>query len=400
VGSFTTGGARVWPVMPDWANGVQETLAWLTDVMQASASGSTQHRELRLAPRREFAFELLAQGQERRTADMLLAGYGGEWLLPIWPDGQWLPTTLALGSTSVACATAGVDFVAGGKALLWEAVNKWEVVTIDTVGSGALNLTAATVAAHGPGMWLYPLRRARVRDGAEERMGSESVSRRSVKFDVVEPCDWPELGSPTTYLGHPVLDVAPDESDDPTASYARLMALVDYDVAAPTAHDLGGLALRTQRMAYKLFGRAEHTWLRSLLYTLHGRRVPMWIPSFNADLYCAANISGGSTSLTVEWAGYTLFGKNQPNRKDIRIDLYDGTTYYRRITNAIEAGANETLTLDSALSGSAIPAGNVRRIAFLALCTLASDEVEIDHITDQDGTAHVTLAWQAVRPDV
>jgi len=74
--------------------------------------------------------------------------------------------------------------------------------------------------------------------------------------------------------------------------------------------------------------------------------------------------------------------------------------YYRRINNAVEAGATETLTLSASLSGSAIAAGAIRRISFMALSTLASDEVEIDHVTDQDGVATVTLGWQAVVPDV
>lgn len=400
MGSFTVSGARVWPVSPDWSNGVQETLTWLTDVLQATASASTQHRGLRIAPRRTIACELLAGGQERRTADMLLAGYGGAWLLPIWPDGQRLIGTLASGIDIVPCVTAGFDFVVGGQALIVDAVNAWEVVEIASIAAGYLALANPTLSAHGPIARLYPLRRARVQAGAEERLRSDDVGRRSITFDIIEPCDWPQLGSPTTYLGHPVLDVVPDESDDPTASYARLVQRVDYDVALPLENDLAGIGLRTQRMAFKLFGRAEHTWLRSLLYTLHGRRVPIWIPSFASDLLPAATVAGGSTSLSIEWAGYTLFGKNQPNRKDVRIELLDGTVYYRRITDAVEAGLTETLTLSASLSGSAIAAGAIRRISFMALSTLASDEVEIDHITDQDGVAAVTLGWQAVVPDV
>ena len=400
MGSFTAVGARVWPVSPDWSNGVQESLTWLTDVLQANASGNTQHRGLRIAPRRRLAFELLAGGQERRTADMLLAGYGGAWLLPIWPDGQRLVGTLASGIDIVPCATAGFDFVAGGQALIVDAVNAWEVVQIDSIAAGYLALTDPTLTAHGPIARLYPLRRARVQDGAEERLRSDDVGRRSITFDLIEPCDWPELASPTLYLGHPVMDMPPEESDDPTASTSRLIEQVDYDAALPLAHDLAGRGLRSQRMAYKLFGRAEHTWLRSLLYTLHGRRVPIWIPSYAADLLPAATLAGGSTSLSIEWAGYTLFGKNQPNRKDVRIELLDGTVYYRRIDNAVEAGATETLTLSASLSGSAIAAGAIRRISFMALSTLASDEVEIDHVTDQDGVATVTLGWQAVVPDV
>ena len=400
MGSYTAAGPRVWPITPDWTAGVQETLAWLTDVLQANATASTQHRGLRIAPRRRLSCELLAGGQERRVAEMLLAGHGGAWLLPIWPDGQVLAGALAAGVDIVPCDTDGRDFVAGGQALLLDAVNAWEVVDVDTIAAGYLALAAPTLAAHGAGARLYPLRRATVQDDAQERLRSDDTGRRSISFDIAEPCDWPELASPPSYLGHPVLDVPPDESDDPTASYARLVQRLDYDAALPLVHDLAGVALRAQQMLVKPFGRAQHTWLRSLLYTLQGRRVPMWIPSFAADLLPAATLAGSSTSLSVQWAGYTLFGLGKPNRKDLRIELHDGTVYYRRVNAAVEAGSTETLTLSASLSGSAIAAGAVRRISFMALSTLASDEVEIDHLTDQDGVAMATLGWQAVVPDV
>lgn len=397
---FTSGGARVWPVPPEWSSGVQEQLRWLTDVLQADASGVTQHRGLRIAPRRSLAFEVLSSGQDRRTAEMLLAGYGGVWDLPIWHDGQRLASGLASGSTSITCTTAGFDFTDGGRALVYESVNKWEVVTTSTVASDHLTLGAATVGTYGTSARLYPLRHALAQDDAKERLGSDDLGRRSFTFDIVEACDWPAIASPTTYLSHPVLDVRPDESDDPTSSFIRLAQGVDYESGLPVVHDLAGVALRTQKSHWRLHGRAEHTWFRSLLYTLQGRRVPIWVPSWTSDLKPTATIAGSSTTLTVEWAGYTLFGLNQPNRRDVRIELVGGTVYYRRITNAVEAGANETLTLSSSLSGSAITASQIRMISFMALSTLSSDEVEIDHETDASGVAKSTTGWKAVVPDV
>ena len=90
MGAFTALGERVWPVPPDWANGITETLSFATDVMRASATAVSQHRSLQIGPRRRFSFELLTSGQERRVADMLLAGHGGPWLLPIAIDVQFL----------------------------------------------------------------------------------------------------------------------------------------------------------------------------------------------------------------------------------------------------------------------------------------------------------------------
>lgn len=379
---------------------MQETLAWASDVMQSPSTAVTQHRALRDAPRRSFDFDLIANAQDRRVAEMLLAGHAGAWLMPIWPDVQWLSATLDVGATSIPCATAGFDFVDGGKALLYTAVNRWEVVGIDSIAADSIALTTATLAAYGPGSRLYPLRRARVQDGAEERLRNDDVGLRRMVFDIDEACDWPELASPTLYLGHPVLDVRPDESDDPASSNARLVQVVDYGTSLPVAHDLAGVALRAQQSHWRLYGRAEHTWFRSLLYTLRARHAPIWVPSWASDLRVVSPIAGDSTSLSIEWAGYTLFGKGKPNRKDIRVELFDGSVLYRRIVDASEAGTTETLTLDSALDASSTAVDSIRSVSFMALCTLASDEVEIEHVTDAEGLANSTTGWQAVVPDV
>ncbi|TAM72306.1 hypothetical protein EPN44_15925 [bacterium] len=397
---FATNTDVPWTIPPDWTNGVQESLGWSTDILQASATAVTQHRSLRATPRRAFTFEVAARAQARRAADMLLAGHSGIWQLPIWPDVQWLGATLNGGVISIPCATAGYDFTAGGKALLYAGVDSWEIVSIDSVAPDHVVLTAATIAAYAPGSRLYPLRAARVRDDAQERLFNDNNSRRRLTFDLVESCDWPVLAGPTLYQGHLVLDVRPSEPTDPTSSYGRLAQTVDYGTSLPVVHDLPGLALRVQQSHWQLRGRAMHTWFRSMLYTLDGRRVPIWVPSFASDLQPVAAIAGSGAALSVEWAGYTQFGLGKPNRRDVRIELDDGSVFYRRVTNATIAGANETLTLDSALSASSIAPERVRQVSIMALSTLASDDVELDHATDADGLATATTGWQAVVPDV
>ena len=396
---FAAAAARIWPVPPEWSRGVSERLAWETDVMHASATAVSQHRGLRIGPARQFSFEILAEGAERRVADMLLAGHRGQWMLPIWPDVQWLGA-VAAAAEEIPCATAGYDFVAGGQAVLYASVNQWELVEIDTIEADHLALAAPTVAAFPAGSRLYPVRRARVETGAEERQFNAALSRRNLSFLIDEPCDWPALVDPTLYLTHPVLDVVPDESSDPTASYDRLLQVLDDGIGKRLEYDLADQALRVQKSGWKLFGRAQHSWFRSLLYTLDGRRVPIWVPSFAEDLRVNATVAGGSTSMSVEWAGYTLFGKARHNRKDLRLELDDGSVLYRRISNAVEAGASETLTLSAALDAGSIAPGRIRRVSFMALCTLASDAIDIEHATDQDGVATATTGWQAVVPDV
>ncbi|RCH01933.1 hypothetical protein CSC36_6591 [Pseudomonas aeruginosa] len=47
----------------------------------------------------------------------------------------------------------------------------------------------------------------------------------------MEPSAWPELMPATTYRGRPVLEQRPDESEDLTSSYQRLLST--WITAAP-----------------------------------------------------------------------------------------------------------------------------------------------------------------------
>ncbi len=405
--AFASGTAKVWPVAPDWSGDMQETLAWATDVNQSSATAATHARSYRMGPRRGFAFEVAASGGRHRVVDMLLAGWRGTWLLPIWPDVQRLAVPLAAGAEEIPCETAGYDFVPGGKALLYSAtntraaVNDWEVVDIDTVEADHVALSAPTAAARARGARLYPLRRAVVQDGAEAAMRTGEFSRRSLTFDIAEPCDWPALADLPVYLGHPVLNVRPDKSEDTTHAFAGLRESVDFGAALPVVSDLPGIALRVQRDNWKLPGRARCGWHRSLLYLLRGRQRPIWVPSWNADLKVVDWIDSAGL-MYIEWAGYTLFGAGKANRRDVCIELTDGAVHYRRVLGASEgAGVNsgtEILALDGSIDGASIAAHSIRQVSIMALSTLASDSAEIRHLTN--GVAAATTGWQAVVPDV
>lgn len=398
--SFTTGGLVPWTIPPDWSSSVRESLAWRSDVMRANATGVSYHAGLRTAPARGFDFDIADEGQAWRLADALLHAHGGkDFQLPIWPDVQRLVGAVSAGATSIACDTAGLDFVDGGKALLWRGVNQWEVVSIDTVEPGSLALSEALSASWASGTRLYPLRLARVQDGAQEVVwGGNDKGRRSLRFDLREPCDWPAIAPAATYLGHPVLELRPNAGDDDGGRYGRLLETVDNGLVDPEIFDLAGVQLRGFDFAWRWHGRTERSAFRSLLYALRGNAVPIWAPSWKEDLRIVSPIGSAATAISVEWAGYTVFGAQAANRRDLRIELVDGTIYYRRVTGSSEAGGNETLQIASAL-GAAVDPGAIRSVSFMTLCT-AADAAEIEHVTDSEGVANASLAFSAVVPDV
>lgn len=366
---------------------------------QAPSTGYSQHIAQRLGPRRQFAFDALVSDEHRRLADMLMADRGGlPWQLPIWPDQQRVGALLE-DDTFIACTTDGFDFHAGGLALLWKSPTQWGVVTIDVVDVDGLQLAAGLSADWQAGAYLYPLRRALLSARSNFLHITDTVAKPKLQFAVDEPCDWPSVMPSQTYLGHSVAEVLHDEAGDDAVSYDRILTSQDNGTSLPAVHDTACVTLRAAPHAWELWGRAQQGAFRSLIYALDGRQVPVWVPSWAQDLKLTATVSAAATSLTVEWCGYTVFGRQQANRRDIRIELYGGTVLYRRITSSAEAGANETLGLSSAL-GQEVTPQSVRRISFMALSTQGSDEIEIHHYADSNGRARAVTAWKAVVPDV
>lgn len=391
----------LWPAPPNWAQGVDETLSWLTDVMQASGTAMQQTRALRTAPRRSFAIETIDAGDARRIIDAIAFDIGTHgFLLPIYPDVQWLSAPLTAGATGIACSTAGFDFVVGGRVALWLDQQNWEVASITAIDGSGLTLAAATVNAWPVGTRLYPVRTARLAAMPEATQSSSAVSSLKVTFLIDEPCDWMAAWpSAATYRGVPVLEWRGDESDDPTVQYTRVGNSVDVDTGTIYYFDLPNLPLRLQAQDFQIHGRVEHTAFRSLLYALAGRAGQLWVPSWQDDLLLTASISASATTLQAGPCYYSVFGRQQTNRRDIRIELYDGTVFYRRISGSAQLANGESLQIDSPL-GRVVTPNQVRQINWLSLCQLAADSVQIQHLTDAHGAATCKLQWQAVKNNV
>lgn len=398
---FAIGQPVVWPARPEWSTPVTESRAWLTDVMQASATAMQQVRKLRAVPRRSFDWQSLQAGDERRLVDAVRRQIGvRQFLLPVYPDVQWLSAALAAGATGVDCNTDGFDFVAGGQAVLWRDHKTWELVTVDSIGSGALTFTAPTTGAWGLGDRLYPVRKARLAKPPQETQQNDDVSTLHMQALIDEPCDWPAAWpSSTTYRGVPVLDWRGEESEDPTDEYARVSGTVDADTGPVYYYDLPAQPFRSQSHRLQLAGRADHKKFWSLCYQLAGRADQCWVPDWQMSVRLAQAVTATGTQLTVAWQGYTQFDFVQVNRRDLRIELQDGTALYRRVTGSAETGDNEVLQLDSALGVDVGPSA-IRQINWMSLCAQANDTVQLQHVVDDAGVNVATLNFQALANDV
>lgn len=389
-----------WTFLPDWGNGLEETLTASTDILQ-SESAVSQRRQLRLAPRREFSGPMYAEGRERQLLDMALFGWSDRiWSIPIWSDIQLLGSGIAAGADFIPCSTQWLDFREGGLAMLrGEDAFTSEAVEILEVLTGGLQLKRHTQQAWPAGSRLYPARPAQLLEEPSLSKLTDRLIEARVQFLVVEECDWPEWLPTTLYRGRPVWDRRPDDSENLTHSAQRLRSTLDSGIAQPLITDTAHRALQMLGQRHLDLGREARALVRSFIYGMRGRQRVVWVPSHMDDLTIIATASAVATTIDVANIGYTRFSNGKPGRRDIRIELWSGAVLMRRITGAIELdGQAERLAIDSA-PGIELRPGDVARISWMNLCRFESDAQRIEHITDSEGVASWAPVFREERDD-
>lgn len=389
-----------WAFVPDWGDGIRERLSASTDILQ-SESAASQRRQLRLAPRREFSGPMYAEGRERQLLDLSLFGWSDRvWSMPIWPDIQLLQVGIVADVDFIPCSTEHLDFRDGGLAMLrGEDAFTSETVEILDVLSNGLQLKRNTQQAWPAGSRLYPARAAQLLDEPSLSKLTDRLVEAEVQFLVVEPCDWPEWLPSIVYRGRPVWDRRPDDTENLTHAAQRLRSTLDSGFAQPLITDTARRALQMLGQRHLDLGREARALVRSFIYGMRGRQKVVWVPSHMDDLTLVATISAVSTTMDIENIGYTRFSNGKPGRRDIRIELFDGSVFMRRLIGSTELdGRVERVGLDSAL-GVEVQPHQVARISWMNLMRFESDVQEIEHMTDSEGVAAWATAFREERDD-
>ena len=371
-----------WMLPPDWERPVTETLAWATDVQQSIGGGEARF-PLRGSPRRSWEFSVLADRRERQVLEHALFDWSARtWALPVWNDVSWLSAGLALGVQSIPVQAATQrDYRSGGLAMLWKDVTTYELVEVADIAADSLQLARPTANAWAPGTRVLPCRTARIAETPSLERVTDQVMRSTVRLAAVETCDWPAAAPAAVYRGRPVLEQRPDLDQAQTAEFGRQLVVIDGDIGPVTIDDITGKAWPVQSHAWQTWGRTEQVNLRSLLYWLQGRVASLWVPSWADDLELVEPALATSGGIVVAWAGVSRFGRAQPGRRHLRIELFNGQVLYRQLV----------LPHGIALQPSAI-----RLISWMVLARLSSDTVELSHETDGEGVARCRVSFAGI----
>lgn len=382
---------------PNWKNGIDERIEWYTDVLE-SETGAEQRRAVRRYPRRSIEASFLRWEQNRTILDAMVAGIGtAPALIPMWHDMTGTLEEEVAGSTRLTGNFVDKDFTVGGVILIrhdmtWE----YEVNVIAAMTDDTITLQTGLQLDTIRGTRLYPLKVGRNLEGFNGSLITDQVATYQVRFELTEKYDIePSWGSMPVYdrTGLHIFRVPDNWASSNQITDTRKSYTFDNLTGLLSVVDPGGQSSGSAKKSYTITGRDEDRKLRQLLFMLQGRTRTFHLPLGTNDFILVRDISPADGAIIVRRCGYTQYlGGNQAVKRDILVELYNGTAIPTTIISSRIVGDEEWLFLSQSIPATKM--SDVLRIGYMPVARLDVDSVEIHRLTDGAGVSQLSLTFK------
>lgn len=188
---------------------------------------------------------------------------------------------------------------------------------------------------------------------------------------------------PTQFFrGFEVLNIHPDtdngsEPEQWTLSSER----VGGDLGPFLYRPMGTSPVLVRKKLWQLTSKAERAQFRSWLMTRRGRRVPLWVPTYQDDMTLVASALFNASSIDVAAVNFATLFFGSTARVKIAALMFDRTVMPLVVSSVTAPSAGvERLNLESPTT-AAIPLGT--RICFLVYARLSEDAVVMEHLNTE-----------------
>lgn len=385
--------------LPNWKDGITDRIEWQTDVM-ISETGAEQRRPIRLFPRRSFDASFLRWEEKRTILDSTIAGVGAApLLLPLWHDMTGTENDAPAGSVRIDAQVLVKDFNIGDVVLLRRDL-EWDyeanIIAGMDIDAGVITLMYGLQKDTPRGSRLYPVRVAQIRDAATSNQLTDAVATTQIRFQCLEKYDLePSWSNLPVYgrTGLHIFNLPEDWKNGNDVSSSRQIYVFDNQSGVVTTVDPGLQNVGSIKKQYTIVGRTNDRQFRQILFAMCGRTTTFHLPQDTNDFILSRDISGAEGALVVRRCGYTQFvGSTQETKRDIMIELYDGTAIPTTIISSRTVENEEWLFLAQSIPST--PMHMVRRIGYMPLARLDVDGIEIKRLTDSAGTSQVSLTFK------
>lgn len=378
---------------------LEETLEWQTELLPAR-DGTETPSQLRAKPRRTLRYPFYLDGGGFQRLDAMLFGKQptADWVLPVWTDQAGLATGVGIGAAALTLSGyTGLAFSNGGLLMLWRAADDYEVLDINTVSGATVNLAQNTTKAWAADTLVTPCVFGVLGESMDLERITSAVLSGTAELAIDPVRDTPNLptaAAPATYNGYELYATEPNWAQAIPSSW-----LASADVLDP---GMGGWSKVTRRAygeqvrGYRwLFEtRTEIQAFRAFLQRRLGSFVPVYLPTWDADLDLVQTINPSDTTAKFTDTGMAQFIAAHPARQHIIFQFKDGTSLARQVSSPTLNG-DGTVTVTITAPGITVAPSALDLVCYLPLWRMA------DGVTLQWYSAAVMtcdIKFRAVKP--
>lgn len=377
---------------------VMEVIEWATDVLEAY-DDSEQRASIRLAPRQRLRYTVATIG----TTDMRMRAILFDWLprifgVPIWWEERALAAPALQGGFVLNVATEFGDFREGGlvmvalASLIGEAmlqVHTFDVFEIESFDLDQITLASEIPRNYPAGAFVVPVRTAYAQTMTSAGRMHDGLTKTQVEFVTRDNEDLADQAGATIYDSRVVLDDGNVVTDTLPESFSRQVVVLDNESGRVVQVAHTDRSRITSRFAWDA-PTAQELWrVRCLLHSFYGSQKAFWVPSCRFDFELSTTIGASAAFFRILFVGYTAFIRSRRPLGDVQFRLTNGTVIRRRILSSVVDGEEEVITVNSAISGTAIPVAQVARVELLTLSRISDDVATIEHA--RVGDARITI---------
>lgn len=361
----------IWPFIP--LDEMIEGIEFKTDVIRPYSA--EQRIGLLERPRRRFNHDYLLSPEAYERARAMIRGHQpADFDIPDWTNVQQV--SVSAGASSISFDNTYPTLTDADRVMLWQSDSVYEELDVSAGDSSGLTL-GTNVAGKYPSGLLVPLLSCYSTEGLSVTRSAKLTRPGQAEWVHYVAADVANDSLFSTYRGDLLttqyVQIGSDSRPEVTS---RDFETVDNGLGLPFFDTKTSEADQTFLMAWQPETRQEQWELRQKLYALRGRKRAFWLPDWNSGMALAANAGNGATTISVRDFGFTAGYVTG----DLFVLLTNGTVITRQITEAVDAGATETLTLASGLP-QAVATTDVAVMCLLHRVRLAQDRIDLVHRT-------------------
>lgn len=385
-------GVRVvaWYWEPNWLQPVRQRVEFKTAI-PTNYDGSEQRIAYREFPRVEVEFLFDIPDAERRTFENIIYQWGARiWAVPMPWDIWHVLEDLIAGQAVIPVETATRDFHVDGL-VLFIGEQGYESAEILELDADSITLKRPLLNNWHQGTRIYPARTARLLSPRGADRFTRNYVRGVAHFRSVEEIVGVPLVESTVYRGYPVMINQPNWREAPSIEYDRKIGESSSGYGRDRWTDESELAIPVHNFQWSLYSRADAFYFWQWCLARRGRQKALWLPTWSDDLVVVVDIGSSSTNIDVQFCGLVNFAVGTPHRRDIRVELKDGTLFYRRSSGYVAVSQSvERMTIDSAFS-QLVRVADIERISWMNLVRLDGDTIETAWAHASQAETEITL---------